>query len=772
MNMRLLLFPLFFMVALSATAQPAFTRQMDNADDYIAFNLAVDEVSDIALLMYDPVLHSSNLYYAYLAPPYEEVKAYRMFKPGLVFSFPLNFLIGDDYLISQHTFGWGGDLSGSGVFYMDTSLQNYWMYYKHYYGQGFFDQFASGDILVFNGIVGNSATYSSNSVEAFVLSQEGNFLFQQGLEFFIDGFTYSVFVEEIEIDKQSDMVYALLTFSGSGGSPLGSILLVLDSSLNVLSSVRIPDYRYHELSVSAENNRIYLLGEYEDEPIPGLDGGALVAAFDLNLNLQWSKLYYAEHFDYKTTSLNVKSDGLPILAYSTEGNFPTILANLDENGLVGQQTGYPFYEPIVRVMSDGALALVSNFGQNFEQIAFVKTDSEGNLDACDVFSTCLLSEDLPLTLADVEVDTFSVTPMEEVVVVVQPWQFIFEDGCEVPPAPSPVFSFPDTLCVGECAGVEDTHNADAHGVAWLLSGPDGVLEEQEGYLYFSYCFDQPGVYELTQTVWFLGCPYSHTRQVVVLDELSGSIMPEGILCEEPPVSLSANASRPLTDYSWSDGSSGSELQAVESGFYWLEAGDGYCEFRDTVEITFLQDLLTEGEALLLPEDSSLCQRFFPYELKPYSPYTNTFLLPAVSTTEADSFSLWSPGEYEVVADVFGCEVKDTFSLSINDCTAHVYMPSAFSPDGDGINDVFSPAGLLAEPSSSDGLFKEFSGIRLQIYDRWGNLLFSTEERPFVWNGRDALDRKAPPGVYVYVFDYLNLLAGETERLSGEVHLIR
>ncbi|MGQ9864000.1 MAG: gliding motility-associated C-terminal domain-containing protein [Bacteroidia bacterium] len=88
-----------------------------------------------------------------------------------------------------------------------------------------------------------------------------------------------------------------------------------------------------------------------------------------------------------------------------------------------------------------------------------------------------------------------------------------------------------------------------------------------------------------------------------------------------------------------------------------------------------------------------------------------------------------------VLDTTACqkklEVCDTLTVAPGVCA--LLIPNVFTPNGDGINDLFHPYGVL--------------GIRnytLWIYDRWGNLLTSTQTG---WDGRDA-----PEGVYYYVLE--------------------
>jgi gliding motility-associated-like protein len=91
----------------------------------------------------------------------------------------------------------------------------------------------------------------------------------------------------------------------------------------------------------------------------------------------------------------------------------------------------------------------------------------------------------------------------------------------------------------------------------------------------------------------------------------------------------------------------------------------------------------------------------------------------------------------------------------------IYVPNAFSPNGDGVNDVFR---IVA-----DGL--SIVNFQLSIFDRWGSEVFSGEGVSSGWDGKKA-GKDCPAGVYVYkiVFE-LDGVAGNQERV-GTVMLVR
>jgi gliding motility-associated-like protein len=88
-----------------------------------------------------------------------------------------------------------------------------------------------------------------------------------------------------------------------------------------------------------------------------------------------------------------------------------------------------------------------------------------------------------------------------------------------------------------------------------------------------------------------------------------------------------------------------------------------------------------------------------------------------------------------VTDEFGCMGIDSILVE-EFCPTRFYVPSAFSPNFDGINDRF---GVFA---------RDFTSVRLEVFDRWGGLLFtSTPEAP-EWDGR-VNEEAAAAGAYLY-----------------------
>ncbi|MFN5217927.1 MAG: gliding motility-associated C-terminal domain-containing protein, partial [Sphingomonadales bacterium] len=105
----------------------------------------------------------------------------------------------------------------------------------------------------------------------------------------------------------------------------------------------------------------------------------------------------------------------------------------------------------------------------------------------------------------------------------------------------------------------------------------------------------------------------------------------------------------------------------------------------------------------------------------------------------------------------GCISRDSLYIEVIRPIAEL-MPTAFSPNGDGINDIFSLPDI-------------FSTVDIIIYDRWGGIIFKGDENNNKWNGM-VLDQWVPEGVYSYKI--AGSLKGSREifRHNGTITLLK
>jgi gliding motility-associated-like protein len=107
-----------------------------------------------------------------------------------------------------------------------------------------------------------------------------------------------------------------------------------------------------------------------------------------------------------------------------------------------------------------------------------------------------------------------------------------------------------------------------------------------------------------------------------------------------------------------------------------------------------------------------------------------------------------------------CHQTDTFHLGVKRCN-RFYVPNAFSPDGDGHNDLFGPVGI-------------FMGVEIfefYVFDRYGRAIFFSGDPEMRWDGLMPNGQPAPDGVFTYKMRIKEAYSDEY-LLVGTVTLIR
>jgi len=167
----------------------------------------------------------------------------------------------------------------------------------------------------------------------------------------------------------------------------------------------------------------------------------------------------------------------------------------------------------------------------------------------------------------------------------------------------------------------------------------------------------------------------------------------------------------------------------------------------------------------------------PSSLSDFAPWSTTFSLQAtndvvsyewildaelVSIAETFDYIFVDAGQYNVVvqaASSGGCEATDTLALNLQQFTSQLIVPSSFTPNFDGINDLFT---VVAE---------HLSTFEMLIYNRWGELLYQTNALLPGWKGFSDNGYSYPDGTYVYSINAMGK-DGQVFQRSGSVTLFR
>jgi gliding motility-associated-like protein len=116
----------------------------------------------------------------------------------------------------------------------------------------------------------------------------------------------------------------------------------------------------------------------------------------------------------------------------------------------------------------------------------------------------------------------------------------------------------------------------------------------------------------------------------------------------------------------------------------------------------------------------------------------------------------------VVADTLHCIGSDT--VRVQKCAGNIYVPNAFSPNGDGLNDIFR---VFASPD-------DVAEFNMKVFNRWGEKVFESNSVVSGWDGMKA-GTYCPAASYVWKINYKVAAAGsagETVTQTGTLELVR
>lgn len=285
----------------------------------------------------------------------------------------------------------------------------------------------------------------------------------------------------------------------------------------------------------------------------------------------------------------------------------------------------------------------------------------------------------------------------------------------------------------------------------LDAGQQGTW--QDGTMTSIFVAEETGTYAVL--IDDSGCTASDTLFIDFLPSPVFSLGDDQTACEGEPLVL--NAPTGIGDLLWDDGSAVEDRPIDSDGLYWLEVtGSNGCSTRDSVMVSFAPLPLLE-----LGPDTVVCDN----QIFQIRPQLGDGILRWFDGTTSEIFTVEAPGIITATLDNDGCIASDAITVSFKECTVfQAFLPNVFSPNNDGVNDEFLPQ---FDPSI------QVLAYELQIFDRWGNQLFLSDQQDQGWKGRSRGDL-LPQGVYVFFINitYTDDLGTNSEVLSGDITLLR
>ncbi len=267
----------------------------------------------------------------------------------------------------------------------------------------------------------------------------------------------------------------------------------------------------------------------------------------------------------------------------------------------------------------------------------------------------------------------------------------------------------------------------------------------------SHTFKEAGTYWVSYKGY---CSYYVDTFVVRMVEMPyGLLGQDTIVCNDRPFKLSV--SYPGLDYLWSDNSTDSTYIVKTTGTYWLTFTKEGCERADTISVTLMNLKQNLGEDFTYCQDQQETIKLEANVRAGASVRWNT-------GATSPSIKISEPGLYTVTVSYPPCSDSDDVYIAEEVCNCKVAIPSAFSPNGDGRNDAFQ---LVMEPECP------VSGYQINIYDRWGRLIFTSQDAAEKWDGSlDGVPLEV--GSYMYFVQFESGTAREKHTEKGDITLVR
>lgn len=296
----------------------------------------------------------------------------------------------------------------------------------------------------------------------------------------------------------------------------------------------------------------------------------------------------------------------------------------------------------------------------------------------------------------------------------------------------------------------------------------------------SIVISNTGIYSLTVTnANNISCSADATAEVRAEDfqePIELRIESENLCNEEGEIALSAVSNGNQPQYSWyriSNGSRGnaiassSDIVVGQSGTFEVEvtySGLGNCPntfvARRSVEVLPIYEPSFEEVYFICPDSQVESERQVRLDPGSFGSYIWRQGGQVLSNNRV--FTITSPGAYTFQTEVAGCTIAKEIIVEL-DCRPRVHAPNAFKPSSSITeNQVFR---VFANQYVGD--------FQIVIFNRWGRMVYRSNDVNFAWNGQDFNGAESPQGTYAYKITYRSSI--DTNRVfeeRGGVTLIR
>ena len=273
-------------------------------------------------------------------------------------------------------------------------------------------------------------------------------------------------------------------------------------------------------------------------------------------------------------------------------------------------------------------------------------------------------------------------------------------------------------------------------------------------------FANPGVTIAYTVIGTNECGSDEMTIDVILSEISLSLTADSVVCYKQPFAVSGSGAQ---DYRWQPAhlftnSRAATTEAIidQNTTITLTGtnSDGCPDTEQFTVVMYPRETVWAGRDRVISFGEEVTmESFSPYPISwQESAWLSCFICnnPIANPPETTEF-------YAEIVSSYNCTEVDTSTVFVR---GNLYVPNAFSPDGDGLNDLFKAKGI------------DITDFKMEIFDRWGDLIFVSNDISVGWNGASKNDDYfSPPDVYPY-----RIVAkeryGELFELKGFIMLLR
>ena len=294
-------------------------------------------------------------------------------------------------------------------------------------------------------------------------------------------------------------------------------------------------------------------------------------------------------------------------------------------------------------------------------------------------------------------------------------------------------------------------------VSWNL--PGAITPFLIGNPVSDITYPDSGKFVVTVNVTEFGCTEIYSDTLIVYPmPVVGFLFPQELACEPYTIQFSdSSLSWSPIYYAWSfgDGDSSYEQNPVHTyyipGYYNLSLTiriDTICITEQTMTIDSAIHVFISPDAGL--EVTPRVQSIFTPTIEVFDQATG-YVSQVIFFADGDSTLLTydthrysDTGWYNVtqwVINQFGCTDTAVVPIYINPETT-IYVPNAFTPNGDGTNEIFLP------------VVRDVRRYTFSVFDRWGQIIYETNDPLKGWDGT-VKNVKAQSDVYIYLIKYMD-----------------